>query len=34
MNGVNSEAKTKKVWASKRPHSKLRLVVTMVSHGI
>jgi hypothetical protein len=34
MNGVNNEVKIAEVWPLKRPHLKLGLVITMVSHGI
>jgi len=34
MNAVDGEARTMEIWHSKMPHSKLGLIVTMVSHGI
>jgi hypothetical protein len=34
MNGANGETRITELWLLERPHSKLRLAITMVGHGI
>jgi len=33
-NGADDETRITKIWLSKRSHSRLGLIVTMVGHGI
>jgi len=34
MDGVDGEARFKKVWVSQGPNLKLGLIITMVSYGV